>query len=134
MTANKTLAQLAKKVKIGVRHGARLAWEKQDDWQTNANGYRVALRYQGRTVALDFWMGAGIEREPEAADVIDCLLSDATSEGMSFKEWCREYGYDTDDRRKMRSAYRTFRACLRIARMVRHLLGSDYELFQNAER
>ena len=130
MTANKTLAQLAKKVKIGVRHGARLAWEKQDDWQTNANGYRVALRYQGRTVALSFWMGTGIEREPEAADVLDCLLSDATSEGVSFEEWCREYGYDTDSR----ANYRTFRACLRMARKVRHLLGSDYELFQNAER
>lgn len=130
MTANKSLKQLTRKVKIGVRYGARLAWDRQDNWQRSANGYRVCLKYQGRSIAVDFWQGVGISEEPTAAGVLDCLLSDATAEGMVFGEWCGEYGYDTDSR----TAHRTYRQCLRIARKLRELLGEDYGAFADADR
>lgn len=125
MTKNKSLTQLARKVKIAVRYGARRAWEKQGEWQRNANGFRVCLKYQGRKMYLDFWQGTGISGEPTAAGVLECLLSDASVEGMDFRNWCGEYGYDTDSR----EAHRTYRQCLRQTAKLRALLGEDFEEF-----
>ena len=129
MTTNKL-----NRVKIAVRYGARRAWEKQSAWQKNANGYRVCLKYQGRRMFLDFWQGTGISGEPTAAGVLECLLSDASGEGMTFGEWCGEwcgeYGYDTDSR----EAYRTYKQVQRQTAKLRELLGADYETFLSADR
>ena len=124
------LSDLAKRVLIVVRPGARLDWERQDEWQQRAYGYRVCLQYQGRRFTFDFWQGTGIEREPTAADVLDCLLLDATAEGMTFGEWCVEYGY----RRSSPKANRTYRKCVEIDRRLRVLLGDDFTEFFEADR
>jgi hypothetical protein len=127
---NEKLSELCKGVTINAEHGARLDWEKQDEWQQRANGWRVTLGYQGRTYSLDFWQGTGIKDEPDAAGVLECLLSDASSADQDFEGWCSDLGENTDSRK----AHATWRACQRIALRLRRLLGDDFERFMMAER
>ena len=130
MTAHATLKQLAKRVRLSVTYGAKLAYDRQDDWQRRANGYRCTLRYRGRRYAFDFWQGVGIGGDPTAEGCLDCLLSDAQAGGQSFEEFCREFGYDPDSRK----AEATWRECRRTAVGMRRLLGDDFAAFLSADR
>ena len=114
-------------VKIDVTPGARLARDKQSDWQQNAHGYTCVLRYNRKKMTVDFWMGQ--EREPTEAEVINCLLSDSSARVLTFEEWCREYGYSSDSI----AVKRSYRLCVRQGVKVERLLGEDYKLFKVAE-
>jgi len=122
------LKTLAARVRANVTYGARA--EPADDWQRNAHGYTVQLRYQRRSMTVDFWCGSAITREPTAEDVLECLLSDASSADQPFEQWAGEYGYDIDSRK----AERIYRQVQRQTASVRRLLGPDYDKFLNAER
>jgi hypothetical protein len=124
------LSDLCKNVSVMVRDGANLSWEKQDDWQKKANGYRIRLRYKGKQMSIDFWQGTGITHEPEAAGVLECLLSDATCGDESFEDFCSDMGYDEDSRR----AERVYRHCKKINKSLKALLGDDYETFLYSDR
>jgi len=130
MTAQPTLKQLAKKVRLDVTYGARLDYGRQNDWQRQANGYRCTLRYRGRRYSFDFWQGVGVAGDPTAEGCLDCLLSDAQAGGQTFEEFCAEFGYDPDSRR----AEATWKACRRTAAGMKRLLGDDFEAFLSADR
>ena len=129
-TDTKTLKQLCGSVRMDVKHGARLAFAKQDKWQQEANGYTVTLRYAKRSYTVDFWRGSGIYGEPTVKGVMECLLSDASSANEDFDSWCGEYGYDTDSRR----AEKIYKACKIIRSGLERLLGEDFETFLYADR
>lgn len=102
--------------------------EKMDHW-------RVTLRRPGnRKMTVYFSMGSGHNgKEPDAADVLDCLASDASGveNSQSFEDWCSEYGYNTDSRK----AHRTYTICKREAERLRKFLDAGYErLLWNTER
>lgn len=130
MATATTLADLCKAVKIDVEYGAHLAWDEQDDWQRQANGYRVTLKYKRRQMGLDYWMGSGISHEPDAEGVLENLLSDASSADQTFEQWCADLGFDADSRR----AERIYRAVQKQTDALRRLLGDDFDTFMNAER
>ena len=123
------LSQLAKRVRISCTFGASLPWEKQDEWQREANGYRVVIRYGRRQMTLDYWMGSAHTREPDAASVLSCLLSDADALQYSFEEWAANLGYDPDSRK----AERIYQLCVRQGERLKRLLGDDFETFTQAE-
>lgn len=77
----------------------------------------------GKEYLFPYYMGTGHNgKAPEIGDVLNSLASDAAGTiGVSFEDWCTEYGYDDDSRR----AERTYNACQRIARELRMLLGSE---------
>jgi len=60
---------------------------------------------------------------PNIADVLSCLLSDASSGEETFYDWASNLGYDTDSR----NALDTYLACQKTLVALRHVLG--YELF-----
>lgn len=130
MSERKTLKALARKVRITSTYGAKLDWDKQSDWQRNANGYRCTLRYQGRQYSFDFWQGTGITSDPTAEGCLECLLSDAQSGELDFEQFCGDLGYDTDSR----SAEATWKACQKVNENMRRLLGDDFEDFLYADR
>lgn len=111
-----------RKLGFDYRFGADLPTREQDDWQRNANGYRVTFTYDRRRSSFDFWQGGGISRDPESSDVMACLISDAHAGAQSFEEFCSEFGYDEDSR----SAERTWKACQRVADQLERLFGADY--------
>ena len=94
------------------------------DWR-DANHYRVTLRTRTpkRQLSIYFSQGYGIHEDPTASGVLSCLVSDASGidNALSFEEWAREYGYDTDSRK----AERTYKACEEQARKLRAFLGDE---------
>lgn len=118
------------KVLIYSDNEPKLAWDKQDEWQQKANGFRVELKYQGRQYTLDFWQGKGITADPTAESVLKCLLCDCQLAQDSFEDFCANLGYDTDSRK----AFRVYQACKRENKRLRRLLGDDFEAFLHSDR
>jgi hypothetical protein len=129
MTETKKLSDLAGSVKISNKYGASLAWDKQDEWQQNANSWSVTLRYRGRQFTADFFQGPAITSEPTVAGVLSCLLRDAQAGDNTFEDFCGEMGYDEDSRK----AERIWKSCQKIAENLQRLLGDEYESFLYAE-
>lgn len=71
-------------------------------------------------------------RKPSAADILDCLSSDACGIEQSFEDWASDLGYDTDSRK----AFDTYQTCQRQAKELRSLLGREAfnELLYQTER
>lgn len=105
--------------------------EDGDDWRRTARGWTVKLVHQKRSITVPFWQGAAHTKPPTAADVLSCLVSDASSyeSARDFEDWARDLGYDTDSIK----AKRTYEACGRTAKRVRTLLGKDFERVASAE-
>jgi hypothetical protein len=95
----------------------------------NMNPWTVALRYDGRRMTVPFWTGSGITSDPTAADVLDCLLSDAQMGTGTFEDFCADLGYDTDSRK----AFDTWQACERIAKSLPRFLGDLYGELVNGD-
>jgi len=105
--------------------------EERPNMTTNG---RAAL--QPKTVAkmtTYFSMGYGHNgTEPDAASVLDCLASDASSvDQNTFETWAGDMGYDSDSRK----AEKIYKACEHGARRLKKFLGEDmYEtLLYNTE-
>lgn len=100
--------------------------------------YKVTLtRRNGSTtkrLTVFFSMGYGHSQEPEAADVLDCLASDAAGvhNATDFEDWAGEYGYDTDSRK----AERTYAIVQRQAEKLQQFLGWDlyHDLLWDSQR
>ena len=97
----------------------------------NYHNHRVVVvnRVNRRRVTFTFWASI---MQPELCsryDVLNafyCFLSDAASGLLSFADFCREFGYDTDSR----TAYRTWQACQRASRKALRLLdGTESDLY-----
>lgn len=116
----------SKKVRADVTYGLEPA---PDGFAPGSSSWRVTLRYQGRRLTVPFYQGPAIEREPSAADVLSCIISDARAGEQEFEEFCSEFGYDSDSRK----AEKTWRACASMAPKVRSLLGDDFEEFERSE-
>lgn len=117
-------------MKIEVSGDVQTPYEKQDEWQQNANGYRCTLKYKGRKYSFDFWHGVAINSDPTAEGCLECLLSDAHGADNTFEDFCGEFGYDTDSRK----AERIYKACIKVRENMERLLGDDFEAFLYAER
>jgi len=88
-----------------------------------------------RRMTVYFSMGFGHNgKAPKAADVLDCIASDAASvDGRDFEEWASDMGYDTDSR----TAERTYKACEHQAKRLRNwlYLSAPYQqLLYDCER
>jgi hypothetical protein len=102
-----------------------------DEWNRTASHWRVQIR-RGRTrIVVPFSQGSAHVDPPTAADVLNCLISDATGyeNAQSFEDWCGEYGYDTDSRK----AERTYKAVERATAKLRRLLGDDFDRIWQVE-
>jgi hypothetical protein len=102
-----------------------------DDWR-GASHYRVTLRAHGRQMSTFFSMGAAHCHEPEAVDVLDCLLSDASSidNCSGFDDWAAECGMDTDSRK----AERTYNTVMAQTAKLKTFLGELYDAAIGCER
>ena len=94
-----------------------------EGFSPGSRSWRVTLRYQGRALTVPFHQGPAIRDEPTAADVLECLASDASSAEQPFEQWCGDYGENTDSRK----AEATYKAVVRQTKGLRRLLGDDFE-------
>lgn len=76
--------------------------------------WKVYFTFKGKTETFDFSMGKahvtklGVPKKPSSADVLYCLLLDASAYDINFYHWCAAYGYD----RNHISAFNCYRECL----------------------
>ena len=102
------------------------------DWK-DANHFKCTLKMGKKQMTLYFSQGYGINGEPEAASVLDCLASDANciDNAQTFVAWASELGYDPDSRK----AEKIFKVCEKQAEKLKNFLGDDlYEdLLYNTE-
>lgn len=72
------------------------------EWMRTAHKYLAILHNgAGGAYSCPYYTGAGWTETPSARDVLQCVLSDAVEDGITFEEWCAEYGYDDDSRRAL---------------------------------
>lgn len=115
-------------------HGLRAefrfgAAKRQPNWDGAVHNWRVTLHYQRRRYSFDYFGGA-LVTNPNVADVLSCLVSDADGVAASnyeFCTWADDYGYEHDQEAK-----RIFAACKKQDYRIRKLLGDDYEEFAQA--
>ena len=133
---NKTIAEF---VKIhGLTGSAETvaydAGKDGDTWDQSARHFVVTLRRGRKSMRVRFHQGSAHTVDPTAADVLDCLASDASGydNARGFIDWCGEYGYDTDSR-KDEKIFNTVKA---QSEKLRAFLGdATYEaLLWNTER
>lgn len=92
-----------------------------------ARHWVVTLRAGRFSMRVPFSQGSAHTEAPTAADVLDCMASDAAGyeNARSFEEWCSEYGYDTDSR----SAERIYHTVAKQSARLKAMLGADnYEV------
>ena len=97
-----------------------------DDWRRQANPWRITLGIKGtrRTMTVDYWTGSAITTDPTAADVLYCLLSDASSaESTDFVDWAEGSGYNPDSIK----ARKVYDECVRQTRKLHRFLGDAFD-------
>jgi hypothetical protein len=103
------------------------------DWK-DANHYKVTLKMAGKQLTTYFSQGYGINGEPKASSVLDCLASDAAGyeNARDFEDWASEYGYDTDSRK----AEKMYKVIGKQADKLKLFLGENLydSLLWNTER
>ena len=103
--------------------------EPNPDWP-RADAFKVTLQYKRRKLTVPFYQGKAIRKEPTAASVIYCLISDAQSVecAKDFEDWASSLGYDADSRK----AEKTYKACVKNQQNIRRFLGTDFDKFAEA--
>lgn len=118
--------------KYPVRIGSKIVAENPNfvDALRGTTHYEVTLRLARETAVVFYSMGPAHCREPEAKEVLECLVLDAVALGATFVEWCSDAGYDTDSRK----AERTYAACRENALKLQNLLGvAGYRALREVE-
>jgi len=95
-------------------------FDRTRTWEHTA--WKVTLRYEGRIMSTPFYSGIGNTDAPTAADVLECLLSDASSADMDYDDWRGEFGYEDEQ-----TARRTYNAVVRQTAKLRSLLGDHFD-------
>jgi hypothetical protein len=100
-----------------------------NDMPAGSTHWRCVFRCRSRQMTIPFSQGPAISRKPEAADVLDCLASDAAEfeNARSFEEWASEYGYDEDSRK----AEKVYNAVERQTNLLRRFLSGTPGAFED---
>ena len=94
--------------------------------------WRVVLKRLGHKMTLVFSKGYGHKGAPPTTEeVLECLCSDACTDGGTFEDFCDYYGYDSDSRK----AEKSYKAVQRQTDKLRSFMGADLftELLQTEE-
>lgn len=117
----------SKNIKVNFSNRSTLHGEK--NWPDGSHRFRVEITFGGKSMITSYTMGPGCKGEPKAAELIDCLASDAQAGEMDFDEFKDEFGYDTDE-----AAKKVYKACQRTRADLHSLLGEAYQELLECER
>ncbi len=92
------------------------------DW-SNADHYKIVLRFQRKRLTLYYSQGYGIGHDPRVEDVLECLHSDYSYRETSFEEYCSELGENPNSI----GALKRFKAVQRQTIAFSRLMGDKME-------
>jgi|NOAtaT_6_FD_contig_21_11822115_length_1303_multi_5_in_0_out_0_5 hypothetical protein len=128
MTAFQDLCAARKMTSKAVR-GAKRPITERSQWMLTATDWRVTLKYQGRTLTTDYFMGSAHNgKPPETHDVLASLISDSYLGRDTFEAFCSELGANRDSRRD----FATWKECVATAGKIARFLGDDLAMFEEA--
>lgn len=146
-TESVLLSELAKTVKADclLRRSPNTT-DRKADWKETCFHWSVSLSYGGRTMRVDYYMGAAhVTKErrpfknayvipgkpipPDSGSVLSSLLLDASACEQTFDDWCADLGYNSDSRKDLA----LYLECQESGKRLRTLLGADYSKFASAE-
>ncbi len=84
-------------------------------WKHHA--YRIRIWNGAKALTVPWQQGLAYTKDPELADVLEGLCSDASAGEMDFEDFCAEFGYDTDSRK----AEAIWKECRKVARGLAYL-------------
>ena len=112
---------------LGIRATVK---EGSDKWppfelMPGSTSWTVTLRLDGRRMTTPFYQGPALTEPPTVANVLDCMLSDASiiENAPEWRDFAAECGYDPDSL----SGYQTWQAATRQTKGLRRFLGEHYE-------
>ena len=115
-------------IEIYVKEAFKTQEDMNDNWKKTANKWQVKLVYFDKECVTDFYMGSGLvdkmgrPKKPTVMNVLSSLIADDVS-GMSFNDFCNEFGYDNDSIK----ALKIYEACLKETKAY-------YNMFDREER
>lgn len=99
-----------------------------DEWKRTSKKWQVKLIYFDKEYVTDFYMGCGLvdengkPKKPSKKDVLFSIMMNDVS-GMSFNDFCSEFGYDNDSIK----ALKIYEGCQRETEAY-------YDMFDSEER
>jgi hypothetical protein len=126
----KTLKTLVKQHNIRATSKLVDSNPNMDDMPSGSTHWKVKLRRRNNQLTVYFSMGPAHCKEPDALDVLECLLSDSFGADEPFESWCSEYGYNADSRK----AERTYKIVQEQAERTKRFLGDYYDQFLYSEK
>ena len=88
--------------------------------------YRADVVYNSERKSFEYSQGSSLNL-PTVADVVSCLMTDASSvsgyddSDCGFEAWCDDMGYDSDSRK----AHRSFMACHETRNFFHRILTTE---------
>jgi hypothetical protein len=98
----------------GLGSRQRVEWESAPCYDNGPQPRPGSLLYET-------WVKSAKPVAPNAADVLQCLISGMSAEDQTFEGWCSDYAYDSDSR----SAEATYNACREDALKLRKILSDS---------
>ena len=86
-------------------------------------GNHLDSRYGHKQMTLFFSQGYGIDGEPKASSVLDCLKSDYQVSIDGFDDFCANCGYDNDSIK----AKKIYDSCVSQGKKLQKFLNDDHE-------
>ena len=123
-----TIDEFIKKEQITVEVLSAHENPNMPDMGPGARHWSVKFEKYGRggknpVLITPFSQGSAHKRQPTAAEVLDCLASDAAGieNARCFEDWAADYGYDMDSRK----AEKTYQTCVKQVEELKAFLGTD---------
>ena len=116
----------------GLINGAGITASIREDWNDNspewaqgkARHYRVTVRYQKRSMSFWYYQGLGINREPRAVDVVECLVCDSLSSYDSLDDFINELGIEIKSVADFRNYEKQFKQLTRQNKSFARVIGN----------
>ena len=94
--------------------------QKLDTSGHTVNTYKVTVGDMlNRKATFAYFQGLGCKGDPTLGDVLYCLCSDATAQGMTFQEFADTFEYNSDSIANLK----IYKLCKRNAKKLIGLLG-----------
>lgn len=113
-------------VRTGIKRGMEKIPALLKDWRKDVQVKARTQFAEDRRVAV--MEAVNKTANVKTADVLYSLLSDMDAGAESFKDFCDNYGYDTDSRK----AWKTWEDCKHISQEFQRVAGSDIKAIREA--
>lgn len=126
MSKYSTIDDIERNAPLTVAYVGATSWDGHRNKPIECDLWRVTLTGNGGFWSTDYWTGMGLRKagrpsKPSKAEIMHCLIMDASAADENFTDWCDNYGYSDDSIK----ALNTYKACIETAHALRKYIGRE---------